>query len=219
MAVSLASLVSKLRNAAPARDGVPDNQAYQQCVEDAVADFGRRKPAQKIVTLSIVSGTAEYDLPADFGRLVTMESLATTDGEIIISDAGIIPIDESWEERFTVAGLHITFYPTPFYTRGRDLWYQSVHVLDANESYPDLTSEDAQIVLLYAQSLALGTIANSTAGTGWKYQIGDEMVDKSGLGKGLREQSDWFEAKYLKAIQGAIGQVGMRGTEPRLRSI
>jgi hypothetical protein len=219
MGVSLANLVSRLRNKAPARDGVPDSIGYQQCVEEAVADFGRRKPCQKISSISIISGTAEYDLPSDFGRIVAMESLATTDEEIIISDAGIIPLSGDWEEKWTVAGRHVTFYPTPTYTKARDIWYQSVHVLDSDEQYPDLTEEDAAIVLLYAQSLALGLIANSTAGSGWKYTIGDESVDKSGLGAGLRGQADWLEKKYLAAVKAANGAIGMRGTVPRLTSI
>jgi len=39
----LASLVTRLSSEVPARDDTPTSEQYQNCVKDAVSDYGRRK--------------------------------------------------------------------------------------------------------------------------------------------------------------------------------
>jgi hypothetical protein len=208
MAVSLAVLKSRLQSAVAARDGVPDDAQYEQAVQDAVADYSSRNPLKKATTLSIVAGTASYSLPADFLKVIALESLTSQDG-VIISPAGLIPVSATYREKYYVAGGQITFVPTPQYSAPRPLWYAAAYTLDDDE-YPDMTEDVARVVLLKAQSLALGLQANSQAGSGWAYQIGDERVDKSKMGPGLRDQAKALEDEYLAAVRAQIGAVGMR---------
>lgn len=210
MSVSLATLVAQLQADVPARNSVPSADQYEYLIKTAVADYSRRNPNQKIYALSIVSGTAAYSLPSDFLRVITLESAATADG-VIISNAGIVPISALWDEVWTIAGLTITFSPTPTYSMDRDLWYAAGHVLNGSDAYPDMTEDDATILLMKARSLALGMQASAVAGDGWKYQIGDEMVDKSGQGKAFRDQAQHWEDSYLAAVKGAVGYFGLRG--------
>jgi hypothetical protein len=209
MAVSLEALVARLQNAVPAEDEVPGDTQYEQAVEDAVADYSRRNPLRRLATLSIRSGTATYDLPADFLKIITLESLTSQDG-VIVTGAGLIPVSATYRERYCVTGRRqITFSPAPQYTVDRNLWYAAAHVLDDGE-YPDMTAEDAAIVMLKARSLALDLQANSVAGDGWMYQIGDEKVDKRGKVENTRQAARDLETQYLEAVQAAIGAVGMR---------
>jgi hypothetical protein len=211
VSVSLASMVAKLQLAVAARGGVPSSSQYQQCVEDAVADLSERKPNQKVTILSIVSGTGSYALPSDFLRPIVIEQLTSTDG-VLISDAGLIPVDAEWKELYTYAGQTLTITPTPTYTASRRLWYAAGHVLDGSSNYPDLTAIEARAALLLAQSLALGLQANVASQTeGWKYQIGDEMVDKTGMQKGMTSQAQALEKQYLAAVEKLVGPFGVRG--------
>jgi hypothetical protein len=210
MAVSLEALVTRLKGDVAARDGVPSDAQYEQAVEDAVADYSRRNPLRRAFTLSIVGGTATYDLPDDFLKVITLESLTSSDG-VIVSPSGLIPVSATYRERYYVAGAQITFSPTPQYTAGRDLWYAAAHVLDDGDNeYPDMADGDAAIVMLKARSLALDLQANSMAGDGWMYQVGDEKVDKRGKVENTRQAARDLETQYLQAIEAAIGAVGMR---------
>jgi len=218
MGVSLAGLVEVVKaalvedvNAAlvAARDGVPSAAQYERAVRDAVADYGRRNAMQGITTLSIVSGTASYDLPSDFVKVIRLESVTNVDG-VIISDEGLVPVSATYEERWMVQGLTMTFWPTPTYTLSRDLWYVARHVLDTDAEYPNMTEEDAGVLMLKAQVLALTLQANAVAGNAWKYAIGDESVDKTGQVKALREQAGFLEGEYQKAVKAAVGAVGVR---------
>lgn len=218
MSVALTTLTGLLSAAVPAVGGVPSSAQYEQAVKDAVADYSRRRPMQKVTTLSIVSGTAAYSLPSDFVHEIVLESPATADG-VMISDAGIVPVGSNWRELYTIAGLTISFYPTPTYAMDRDLWYAAGHVLSAG-SYPDMTDADAAIIMLKARSLALGVRAGYMAGDILSYQIGDERVEKGKTVDALKGQAAALDAEYLAAIAAAIGPVGRRGgTAPPFESV
>jgi hypothetical protein len=217
MSTALASLVARLTTAVPAQNGVPSAAQYQQCCQDAVEDYAERRPNQKVATLSIVSGTAAYALPSDFVRMIEFESLLNTD-RVLITSAGLIPMDANFEEIYTFAGGYLTITPTPGYSIPRMMWYAAGHVLDSSDSYPDLTAADARIVLLKAQALALDLQGNVSAQSGWKYQIGDEMVDKSGLAGKYREQAGYLQKQYEDAIAKAAGSAyGVRGWVSEIR--
>jgi len=211
MSTVLASLVARLQVAVPAQNGVPSAAQYQQCCQDAAEDYGERRPVQKVTTISVVSGTAAYALPSDFVRQIQFDPLLGTEGTLVTS-GGLIAVDADFDERFAFAGGYLTIYPTPSYTTGRDLLYASGHVLDSSDSYPDMTAADARIVMLKAQQLALDLQGNVSAQSGWKYQIGDEMVDKSGLAGKYREQAAYLQKQYEDAILKAAGSAyGVRG--------
>lgn len=209
MSVALDDLVTQLQADVPARGGVPSTAQYERAVADAVADFSRRRPMTLITTLAIVSGTATYDLPDDFRSVIKLDDFTARDG-IIHMAAGLVPLSSDWNERYTVNGLTITFTPTPNYTLERTLRYVAGHVLNGSDVYLYLTDEDAGILLLKAQAIALRkqALAAVTASTGEivEYAIGDERVKKSSPSQVLSAQASSLEAAYLAAVQpGATG--------------
>jgi hypothetical protein len=205
MAVSLATLKSKLEGAVPARNSIPGSQQYEDAVQDAVADYSDRVPLQKLATLSIVSGTATYDLPDDFLKVIRLETLASADGVLFSSD-GLVPTNASYQERYYVVGTQITFTPTPQYSMSRDLWYAAAYILDDEEIYQDLTRAGAALILLKAQALALGVQANAAAQEAWQYAIGDEKVNKEKLSAALQAQAKAKESEYIAAIKTTVGK-------------
>jgi hypothetical protein len=211
MSIALTTLTGLLTTAVPAQNGVPSAAQYAQCCKDAAADYGERRPVQKVTTLNVVSGTAAYALPSDFGRQIQFEPLTGIEGVLVVT-TGLIALDRDFDEIYTFAGGYLTIYPTPSYTADRDLLYAAGHVLDNASAYPAMTAADARIVLLKAQQLALDLQGNVMAQSGWKYQIGDEMVDKSGLAGKFREQATYLQKQYEDAILKAAGSVyGARG--------
>jgi hypothetical protein len=209
MAVSLANLISRLQVNIPAKGDTPSAAQYDQAVKDAVLDFSSRCPLKKLATITVVSGTAVYDLPADFTRLIKVESLLSPEGGVLVTDAGLIPVSASYEERFTVGGGKVTFYPTPTYTTARYVWYAAGYVFDDDNVYPDMTEAEARVIILKAQAMALHLLANVNAG-GWSYKIGDEAVDKKNVGQGYRDQAKALDGDYLAAVGQMVGPVGMR---------
>jgi hypothetical protein len=211
--IALDDLVTRLQADVPARGGVPSTAQYEYAVKDAVADYARRRPMTLITTLSVVSGTATYALPADFLFIIKLDDFTALDG-IIHTATGIVPLSSDWNERYTVNGRTMTFTPTPSYTLDRTLRYAAGHVLDDDDAYPYLTDEDAGILLLKAQASALRkqALAAVTATTGeiTEYAIGDERVKKSSPSESLRAQAAALESEYLEQVSRAVGAQGSR---------
>jgi len=207
--VPLADLVSRLQAAVPPRDGVPSGADYEQHVQDAVLQLGQDVPLRRTTELNVVRGTATYALPGDFLYLIELEPLMGPVQEgVIIGSNGLVPVGADWCERVEVVGSEITFYPTPVYTATRTLRYAALYALTGeagSEQYVALTQNGARLALLYAQYLALTQQASAVAGDGWRYQIGDEMVDKSNQGKGLANQANSLLAQYQRAVQAQKG--------------
>lgn len=202
--ISLASLVKRLQTAVPENNGVPED--YEQLVKDAVTKLGEDVPLICTATLSIIKGTANYALPDDFLFMIEMPCLSGTSG-VIVGNNGLIPLTADYSEDYAIAGNQVTFYPTPTYTTSRDYRYAATYAL-VNGAYPRLTQNSARVALLYAQHLALMEQATPAAGKGWKYQIGDEMVDKSNQGTKLRDQADGFLTRYADEIKRLNNRTG-----------
>jgi hypothetical protein len=214
MSVVLSYLVSRLQASVPARNGVPSSDDYEQHVKDAVLQLSQDVPLRRTTELSIVAGTATYDLPGDFLFLVELASLCQPDS-VFVSVDGLIPVPATWQERFEIVNGEITFFPTPTYSTTRTLRYAALYELSGelgSEVYTTLTENGARIALLYAQYLALAQQGNSVAGSGWRYQIGDEMVDKSNQGKSYLAQAEALLAQYQRAVaqQKGYGLAGRR---------
>src|SRR4030067_3249689 len=109
MSFLLSDLVERLAVDVPAEDSVPSNTQYEKAVQDAIRDFSEQCGLVQISTLNIVPGTATYDLPADFLKMIALESFASADG-VLISAQGLIPISANWEDRHTIRNEQITFY-------------------------------------------------------------------------------------------------------------
>lgn len=210
MAVALADLVSRLEDAVPANNGTPSSAQYTQAVKDAVNDLSDRAALRKRAAISMVSGTASYELPADFLGVIRLESLLSPDSEALITPSGIIPVSSGFKETFTIAGQQITFYPTPNYNAARYLWYRAGYVLNSSDVYADLTDTLARIVMLKAQAICLGLQANKTAQEAWQYQLGDERVSKERLSEALAKQATALEKEYKAALEAEGGPIGMR---------
>lgn len=212
MTVALADLISRLQAVVPAKNGVPLAADYAQHVKDAVLQLAQDVPLPRTTELAIVAGIASYALPSDFQFVIELASLSHPDG-IVINNSGLIPVPTTWQERYEVVGGQITLYPTPTYTMTRILRYAALYELtgtSGSEQYATLTQNGARIALLYAQYLALSQQASAVAGDGWRYQIGDEMVDKSNQGKGISGQADGLLSQYQRAVQQQKGY-GSRG--------
>lgn len=209
MSVSLTDLVTRLQEDVPAQNDTPTAAQYERAVTDAIADLSRRAPMLKVVTLSMVNGTAAYALPDDFMRIVRVASLANPSGVIV--GTKLIPVNlDTWDEKYTVAGRTITFFPTPAYSIDRDVWYAAGYVLNASRDYADLTEETAAVAMLLAQSKAVMLVANKLKQSAWRYQIGDEMVDKTAQGKEMLAQANELRAQYLDEVKALNGAQGAR---------
>lgn len=209
MSITLSSLVSELQADVPARDSVPTSDQYNRAVKDAIADFGKRAPLQKVATLAIVSGTAAYALPDDFLKIIRLTSLSSPEG-VLYSAAGLVPVSRSFRERYIVNGGTITFYPTPAYTLERELWYAATHVLDSG-AYEDLTDDMAQIAMMKARAIALLLQANKAAPQSLRIKSGDDDVDRTKVAEALRAAAGEWEERYEAAVKGHNGIIGLRG--------
>jgi len=181
-------------------------------VKDAVRDYSRRNPMQRFTEIAVVSGTASYDLPSDFVFLIRLDVPVGDEG-VMHTSSGLVPLSQSFDERWTVIGSQIVFTPTPTYTLDRSLQYAAGHVLSAGV-YATLTEADAAVVLLKAQALALRkqalSVVTSTTGEIVEYAIGDERVKKMSPGTALKAMAKELEAEYLERVKVMVGVQGSR---------
>lgn len=212
MSIALSELADRLQAAVPPRDGVPSAEDYAGHVQDAVAQLSQDVPLVRNATLDIQQGVASYELPDDFLFLIELESMAHPDGVKVTPD-GLVPMPVARQERYDVLGTEITFTPTPDYSAARRVRYAARHVLDEADSYPRLTQNGARIALHYAEYLALTQQTHAVAGDGWRYQIGDEVVDKTRQSDGLRHQAQAALDAYRRAVQAQKGY-GLRAAAP-----
>jgi len=212
VSITLASLVSRLQIDVPVRHDVPTTAQYEQAVKDAVRDYSRRRPMERVATVEVTSGVADYALPADFVRLIALVGLPETEG-VIHTPSGLVPMAESPREYWTIAGAVLTLHPTPQYNVTRQVRYAAGHILTEG-AYPDLTDDDVSILMLKAQSLVLRAQARAAAIVGQmvEYQIGDERVKRESAASALTTAAKMAEADYEMALVRAIGPVGLVAT-------
>jgi hypothetical protein len=197
MAVALTDMVARLTAAVPARDGVPAD--YAQLVKDAVLQLSQDVPITRETTIAVTSGVASYTVPADFLFVISLDSAGKANG-VILAVEGIVPLSDGFTERHTIVGDTITFYPTPGYSSSRTLRYAAFHTLDEEGSYPTLNQNSARIALLYAKHLAKTQQADMVDADGWRYQIGDEVVDKTKQREGPATQAEVALTQYQAAV-------------------
>jgi hypothetical protein len=183
-------------------------------VKDAVADYGRRAPMQKVTILNVISGTASYTLPADFVKMIRLVGLFDIQAGLLNTAAGVIPVGVSFKEYVMVQGSTLVLSPTPNYSMAREMWYMAAYVLDASNVYVDMTDDVAALALLKAKALAVMAQANAAAQKSWNYTIGDETVNKTQLSAQLREQAKMLNEEYLASVLAQIGQTLRRGEAP-----
>jgi len=215
-ATALVELIARLQADVPARDDVPGEAQYRQCVVDAVADYSRVAARRKVVELEIVSGTATYDLPADFQRLIRVEWPGDAASGVLLTSDGIVPVGSSFEEQYYVEGGQIVFWPTPTYNATRDLWYSAGFAL-IDGQYVGMGQADEATLMHRARALALRLQANKAAHEAWQYAIGDERVNKEKLAAELRAAADAEDRQYEAALaEDSSAPFGMRSRYDRL---
>lgn len=208
MASNLADLALRLERAVPPRNGAPAD--YEALVREAVQQLGQDLPIVTTTTLTIVAGTAGYNLPADFLYVIEFPQPAAY-GDVMITNKLIpLPIG-GLSERYYVEGDALRIEPVPAYSAARLVKYAATHALDGFGQYPRLSENGARIALLYAQHLALTEQANAQAGDGWSYKIGDESVDKRGLAAAIQAQA----GSALKAYETALRPLRGYGSQYR----
>ncbi len=210
MGTTLAALIAELQSEVPAVNSVPTVAQYTQAIKDAVAEFSRRCGLMKIAELSIISGTAAYNLPADFLKLIMLESPSGADG-VIISNTGIIPLSAEWEETHQIINKIITFFPTPGYSMTREYRYKSAWALtgsSGSETYADMGDDEAQIVMIKAKGFAKEKLANALAsGGGMKYSLGAVSVDKGSGAETLTSDMYALHGQFVDACERYNGAV------------
>lgn len=211
MSTHLFDMAARLEQAVPANNGVPAD--YEKLVRDAVWQLSQDAPLMKRGSIAIVSGTASYDLPADFLRMVDFPELSTRNyGDVLLHGSGIIPLSADFEEEYSIGGGQVTFDPTPNYSMARKFRYAAFYALSDN-NYTTLDENMARIALLYAQYLAVVEQANKLVSGAWKYTIGDESVDKSRLGDQFTSQAKALLEQYQHALESlSKGAFGMTAT-------
>ena len=204
MGVSLASLALRLERAIPPRDGTPAD--YEQLVTEAVQQLGMDIPIVTTTTLLVTAGQATYPLPADFLYLIDFPALAGY-GDVMITNQGLIPLPAGgWSEQWYIEGGVLRLEPAPTYSAARTVKYAATYTLDGSGVYGRLTENGARVALLYAQHLALSEQANAATGDGWSYKIGDESVDKRGLGAAIQTQAAAALQNYEVALRPFRGR-------------
>ena len=209
MGVPLADLALRLERVVPPRDGTPAD--YEQLCQEAVQQLGMDIPIVTTTTLLVTAGQANYALPADFLYLIDFPALAGY-GDVMITNGGLIPLPSGgWQERWYIEGSVLRLEPVPTYSAARTVKYAATYTLDGSGTYTRLTENGARVALLYAQHLALSEQANVSAGDGWSYKIGDESVDKRGLGAAIQAQAQ----AALKAYEVALKPLKGYGSQYR----
>lgn len=207
MTITLLDMVARLEQVVPANNGVPAD--YEKLATDAVWQLSQDAPLMKRGSIVIVAGTAAYDLPADFLRMVDFPELSTrTVGDVMLTGNGIVPLSVDFEEEYSIGDGQITFDPTPTYSMTRKFRYAAFYAL-SDGSYTALDENMARIALMYAQYLAVTEQASKLISGAWKYTIGDEQVDKSRLGDQFTAQTKALLEQYQHALaslsKGAFG--------------
>lgn len=201
MTISIAQLADRLQRAVPARNGVPGD--YERLAQDAVQQLSQDVPIITTATIQVTAGQATYSLPADFLYEIELAGLPVQGG-VIVSNVGLIPVSDGWEETHYIEGDKLRLDPAPAYTAARTLRYAAQHVA-TNGVYPRLSENGARVAMLYGQYLALLEQANAVAGDGWAYKIGDESVDKRGQGASIQAQASAALTSYQNALRPLQG--------------
>lgn len=202
-------LVAKLSADVPADGGVPSSTQYENAVDDAIRDFSERCGLEQISTLSIVSGTATYDLPDDFLKVIQLQAFGGQD-VLFAANSQIIPVPAGWCERYTIRNGQITFHPTPTYTVAKTLRYKAAWIGAPTDygdvDYATLGEREARVVLLKAQAIALTKQANAQSSTSLKYSFGAVSEDLGGSSDTTRKNANDIEREYDKACDAYNGQ-------------
>lgn len=213
MSQSLADLSLRLEFEVPAQDDSPSLEQYRTAVVDAVHAYNELRGERRLYRFSTSPGQSDYPLPLDFSHLISLEPLMQA-GNVAITAGGLVPLPiGGLKEQITIAGDMMTIHPTPAYSLERRLWYRAVHVLDEETGvFPYMTAAEASVIAFKAQAnawrLVCGRVSRSE---GWKYQMGDVMIDKTKVGEALTGWVSRLDGEFEIRVKRMIGTVGGLG--------
>ncbi len=212
MSITLSTLVSRVEVNAPARDGVPTSGQYERAVRDAVIDFNNRATRLRSAIVDVISGTADYALPADFWKFAALVHPPVRRGGIVITSA-IIPLPRGWpDEKYTITNGQLHIDPTPAYSARCVLEYGAGFVESSDPiTYADMTEREAQIILLLAESFARGRQEIDESAGVTSYAQGDVKISFAGAGSTLQSASANLFARYEDAVRRYIGTITIQG--------
>src|SRR3990172_56574 len=202
MSIALSDLIEQLQEDVPAVDSVPSDAQYDRAVKDAVRDFSRRAGQEKLAEIEVVSGSATYDLPADFLSVIAWQGWSPDN--IFNTPQGLIPVPAGWRERINIRNGQLTIIPTPTYSMTRELRYKAGWALtedDYGDLYEDMGEEEAAIVLLKARALAQTKKDNAASTGGYKYQVGSVSVDTTSHASAAGSSGGGLESEYLERVK------------------
>lgn len=208
MTTALADLVARVTDDVPPLNGCPTPTQYDTCVKDAVIDLGRRVPVVKTATIATVAGQAVYALPADCMRVISLSTIGGNGGDVLVTGAGLIPLNTGFREQWSMVGQTIVIRPVPQFDIDRTLTYAAGDVLDADEAYPDMTPARAAVVLCKARELALRRQVTKTAGEAQRPAgngAGDGGIDTTPTPKALGEAAEQERQAYEQGIRDLNG--------------
>lgn len=204
MTVKKSWLVERLRAAVPCKDESPPSATgYEAAIDAAILAFSQRVPLVRVSSIAIVAGTATYSLPADFLSLISFDQ--TTDGDVVLTSGGIVPLGDQYSDAYNIIGLTLVFEDAPTFNETRDLKYNALHATNVSLAYPDLVPIQAEAVIMKATADLLRQRAALEAGNAWTYRIGDESIDKKGLGDSIFKAADMFDAQFERAVAAMVG--------------
>lgn len=211
MGKSLDDLVAELRILAPAVNDVPSSDQYVLILKDAVRDFNTRVTQRVLFQVSVVANQAEYPLPDDFVKVISLTPPPSIGG-VVVAGEGLVPVSRTtrFNAGWYIRGKKLVFNPTPQFSFARQLEYAAGHVLDESETYADMTDEHAHVILLCAAAKSLQRIAESRTGSLTKYSIGDESFEKGDQRKSWGDQASTKWNEYLDGVKALNGTPGFR---------
>jgi hypothetical protein len=207
---SLVELTARLEADVPAQDDSPTPTQYETAVLDAVHAFNELYGVNRLHEFATVPGQADYALPADFSQIIRLEPLLVS-GAVAITPDALIPMpQDGLRETVMVRGLTLSLYPAPAYSITRRLWYRAVHVLEEETAvFPYLTPAEVSVIMLKAQANAWRLICGRVSRSeGWKYQMGDVMIDKTKVGEALSGWVGRLDGEFEERVKRLRGPVG-----------
>ena len=212
MSVELAVLTAELQRNVPVISDVPSVIQIRDCVIRAVDNFSRRVPASRTTTVDVVSGTAEYSMPSNCLRIVSLQKVLDTISGVVHSSSGyLVPVSVSAIESWHQEGLNLVIVPVPVYTwTERVVWYTARHELDGSETYPDMLSAEVETIMKKATASALGLQYNNQAGKSVDYRMSNVSETRSSSVRGLKDRIDQLLKEYEADIEQQTGSAGER---------
>ena len=175
---------------------------YDLLRDDALGALSQNAPADKSASLSILSGTLTYGLPADFVSLTTSRTIPSSTAVSFMPltqyQSALIPLYRVVTaingiliptRDYTVYGANMTFRVDPGVTATWTLYYGGTHTL---ATLPDKWVD----ALLDYASMRIYERKMIEAANNFKYSTASTSIDKSSIIDNWKEARDARQARW-----------------------